>query len=496
MPISSNRRQRVIEYATPKVADLVVVERVDCSKNVSSADAADDTYGSDYGDAHPDATNFSGFNLALIKNGDNDQGQFQDWYYVKDRADQDDYNWEFQAAGASTPRFDTVVRTYVTLRSAFDEYSPAIGNANGMPTVADDPFTDAGSGYDTAYVFFEKKQVRSGDETLDTLYVVEQHIFVKRVTIVSVDADKQFPYNDSSIAGEPYGGLISKETLYYKNEVVYATTDFSDADEDTAGIQTTGYRVFSVYDAAANKTKAEYVFTNNAAVYQYSTGGSPDTYNFWGVDNLGVMREGKQLSENWYVLSERQVIRLGTNGLVASYTTNQNVSWPPVFGGLYAQVWNRRDGGRQTNVYPVFKREGYSGPTKVLIQQYWRKLPYLAPTDVTGSTIKLTLVKPMEALPMEFATPNWRVKVKPSLHNLVELTYTNGTEDPVWVYGGYVASWKATNYTDWQTLVIQDSQEPLRGGYLRTKVTAYEPHIDRSDTDTDFGVPPALDEED
>ena len=29
MAVSSNRRQRILEYATPKVADLVVIELVD-----------------------------------------------------------------------------------------------------------------------------------------------------------------------------------------------------------------------------------------------------------------------------------------------------------------------------------------------------------------------------------------------------------------------------------------------------------------------------------
>ena len=217
MPISSNRRQRVIEFATPKVADLVVVERVDASKNVNSADAADETA---YGTPHPDTTRFLNFKLALIKNSDNEQGQYQDWYYVKDRANQDEYNWEFQAAGASSPRFDTVVRTYVLPRygsgtdgalgvgqtggtHVFDEYLPALASA--MPTSTYDPFGDGlgGNDPDEAYVLFEKKQVRSGDEFLDTLYVVEQRIYVKRVTIRCVEADKEFPYNDYNTDSKP-----------------------------------------------------------------------------------------------------------------------------------------------------------------------------------------------------------------------------------------------------------------------------------------------------
>ena len=196
MALSSTRRQRIIEFSTPKVADLVVVELKDASKNLSSAGSADD---SSYGTPHPDTSKFPDFKLALIKNADDQQGQFQLWYYIKDRAEQDRYNWEFQAAGVGSSRYDSVVRTYVIPRygsgtdgalgggqvagtDVFDESLPAI--ASTMPSTIHDPF---GSGLgnattpDTNYVLFEKKQVRSGDETLDSLYVVEQRVYVKKV---------------------------------------------------------------------------------------------------------------------------------------------------------------------------------------------------------------------------------------------------------------------------------------------------------------------------
>ena len=81
MATSPNRRQRIIEYATPKISDLVVVELVDCSKNNASLKAADDNT---YGSFHPDKKKFPNFKLSLIKNADDKQGQFQNWYYIKD----------------------------------------------------------------------------------------------------------------------------------------------------------------------------------------------------------------------------------------------------------------------------------------------------------------------------------------------------------------------------------------------------------------------------
>ena len=92
MAVSSNRRQRILEYATPKVADLVVIELVDASKNLGLLTLTTLLMG-----PHPDSVNFPNHKLSLIKNADREQGQFQFWYYVVDRDNQDDYNWEFQS---------------------------------------------------------------------------------------------------------------------------------------------------------------------------------------------------------------------------------------------------------------------------------------------------------------------------------------------------------------------------------------------------------------
>ena len=524
MPISSNRRQRVIEFATPKVADLVVVERVDASKNVSSAGAADDTT---YGTAHPNTTKFPDFKLALIKNGDDDQGQFQDWYYVKDRENQDDYNWEFSAAGGANPRYDTVVRTYVILRSSYDATSPLIGHNTAHNTVAllnagqlkDSntfmpsgdtsltPFDTDSSGavavlsgndsggssisgtvkYNKDYILFEKKQVRSGDETLDSLYVIEQRVFIKRVPMTSVDVDPDFPYNgqiaSSSSLEDPTGGLASKETLYHAKEPVLATRVFADSDAGTT---------------TSTGVDAESVFRLSDTSYVESS----VRYNFWGIDAFGIERSGKQLSDNWYVLLEREVIRVQDTGgsldetFVSSYTTYQNFYWPPVFHFLQKNIWERRDGGSELVVSPHFYHEAYNGPTRMLIQTYWRKDEWVAPdTSVApGDTAfpKLTHIKPMIPLPMDFVTPMFNVHVKASLHTGVTLTYQTGSDHPVWESAGYTAAYAATNYDpadtldssgfpSWpESLIISDTQKPFRGGYLREHITAYRPNGGRT----------------
>ena len=452
MPTSSNRRQRIIEFLTPKVADLVVVEVVDSSKNVSSADAADNTA---YGTAHPNTDKFPNFKLALIKNADDQQGQVQHWYYVKDRGSQDDYNWEFQAAGGSNPLYDTVVRTYITLRSSYEESMPSL-NSN-MPSVSADPFTDAGLGYDTDYILFEKKQVRSGDETLDSLYVVEQHIFVKKVPIRRTDVDAVF---DTP--------LKSKETLFYKNEVVYKTTAFG-ATDTTSSAGTTAVALFK-RNEVPDDFFGTFLHTNDL-----------DSQSGTDSREVGILREGRQLTDNWYAVAEREVIKTQATpaeelNLVKSYFSYQTYSWPAVLQRIEDENWTRRDGGTDTIVYPIYKRGAYSGPTKVKVEIFWRVTPYDVGTSKLGDEDLLATINPMLPEPCVFQTPIATVNVPPTLHDQITVSATTGTDHPVYSYIGTTWTFLATNYNDWpDSLVIADSQKPYRGGYLRERITAYKP---------------------
>ena len=543
MPISSNRRQRVIEFATPKIADLVVVERVDASKNINAASTADDNA---YGTAHPDTTRFPNFKLALIKNGDTDQGQFQDWYYVKDRADQDDYNWEFQAAGASSPRYDTVVRTYVILRSDYENQTPYVGfNFSGsapygansqervdrgevigkltfMPTGSNSPFNeetlnngsdDAAGKFDTSYILFEKRQVRSGDDFLDSLYIVEQRVFVKRVNFYRVDVDDAFPYNTPSDGSSTsnFGGLISKETIVHRNEPVYATIKFTDSDDDIDaagdGVQETktgSSRNLQLLDESGTTSNtAGYVFTNPNATFSVSgdtnthDGLAPEKkYNYWGVDDYGIMREGKQLSDNWYAIVERQVVEtIGGSNQITKYTTYQNFSWPAVLNsddvatqagqiggaGVSGYTWTRKTGGGDTVVYPVYRRHAYNGPTKIEVTLFWRKKKFEIDTVRTGAdggNDKLTNVVSMQPLPISFVSPLESLSIGPTLHGKIDIFLTTGTDHPVWELAGAQFTYEATNFTDWPgSIIISDTQKPYRGGWLRERIKAIQPEF-------------------
>ena len=479
MALSSNRRQRIIEFATPKVADLVVVELVDSSKNVKAAASSS----TEYGTAHPDKINFPNHKLALIKNADKDQGQFQYWYYVIDRSDQKDYNWEFQAAGASGTRYDTVVRTFITLRTDYNESDPAVNTA--MPISTKDPFSD-----DDGYILFEKRQVRSGDDTLDSLYVIDRRVYVKKIPIRNIKTDDTFPYDvtphedtsdgtvDVGTATDPAkGALVEKETLYYKTDTIQATTAFTTSGNDTQ-VNTTG------------NVDTQTAFRDPDLTFATAITPIGNT-NFWGTDELGIEREGKQLSDNWYVLLERQIVPpVDTTNvtdksnpgeiMVAKYTTNESFTWPAVLNdmdpidgnqdGVVGYTWKRRKGGKDTVVFPTYKRDTWSGPTKTVREITWRKKQW--------SDSELTDLQPMQPLPLSFVTPLIRVNIKPTLHKALFLGVTTGTEHPVYENEAVVFSYGRTNYTDWPaSIVVSDSQKPFRGGYVREKVTVYAPTI-------------------
>jgi hypothetical protein len=453
MAISSTRRQRIIEFSTPKVADLVVVEIKDASKNLKSASSADDTA---YGTPHPDTDNFPNFKLGLIKNADDEQGQFQLWYYVKDRGEgseddsQDDYNWEFQAAGVGNSRYDSVVRTYVIARTDYNEANPAINSE--MPVTGSDPFESTDN-----YVLFEKKQVRSGDETLDSLYVVEQRTFVKKVPIRRVDLDETFD--------EP---LRSKETIFYKGDNPTKTTIFGETD--------------NALKMSPAKNTAQTFALGKAATVEGSIPffGTKIIQIGSGLDKFGVLCEGRQISDNWYAVSERELIKTDANNIVDTYITYQNFSWPAVLDRIVVDRWTRRDGGADPVEYPIYKRGAYSGPTRVEVKVFWKDTEWQIGTsaDEDDSAGKLSLIKPMHPEPILFQSPIASVSVPPTLHDRFIVTASTGTSHPIYTYKGTTWVYNATNYVDWpDELVIQDSQRPFRGGFLREKIKAFIPKV-------------------
>jgi hypothetical protein len=282
-------RQRVLTFVTPKVGDILFYEtKSDVNRAATPA----------YGTAHPDSTRFPNHKFVFARAAKED-GSVYHWFYAAERANQDDYNWEKGTTSLGGARFDTVTRTYVNLRSAYDDTTPV--PAAAMPNVP--------AGVFTGYVFWDKEQKRIGDKELDSLFIVEQHVFIKRNAREKLEVDDTFG-----------GNLVTIQTLITAGE--FATTP---------------------------RTNPEY----------------------WGIQSDGTKREYDQIDDNWYVELQRDLVPSDVADTGRTYDTTINFSWPGVLTGIGVDSWPLRDGGAEVYARPLFAagKEAYSGPCKATITQ-------------------------------------------------------------------------------------------------------------------------------
>jgi hypothetical protein len=394
-----------------------------------------------YGTAHPDTENFPRHKLCYVKQADGEGLYFQ-YYYAADRRHQDDYNFEFSQADLGGNKYDTVVRTYVTLRSDFSDTDAEYQAGDAMP----DPTSQfaaeniveyhdgAGSTSDeelvsTDYILMTRQQKRIGDQELDSLFVVEQRVYFRRVDIVSQSLD-------------PATGGMLKTVV----KLVHRGEDFA-TPQGNREAGTTGY------EAEAN----------------------------WGLSTEGQNFETQQLSNDWWQVTIQDVIPqglgtddygYGTGGKkLREYTTWQNFTWPSVVDGLVFTTAERKDGASQTVVTVRMKegKAGHSGPTKMTVRQIWKKTAMTPPTP--------TVFKPTSA---RYSGVQYSVSVSNVLSPAITLTDFIGTEHPTYKLGEYAfpKPWlQASDPTDWPAGAFEGavSQKPFRGGYLLEVVLVHLP---------------------
>lgn len=272
------------------------------------------------------------------------------------------------------------------------------------------------------YVLARRGQQRIGEQVLDSLYVVDVHTYIKRCSIRTIGVD--------SNNGKP---LTATDVVYYATEVVTGST--------TA-----------------------------AALFADSTNA------YWGLQTNGDWVTGSQLSCDWYVITtSQQVAGTLTGSVVAvmSYTTNIEYSLPPVLEQVDFLTWARREGGDDIRVALRFNPEGYRGPCSVAVVVTWSKTAF-------------TLGAPVELKPtrINYSAPFFEVNIPESLHTAFEFHCDIGTSDPV-----YKANYNsgrlfpATSPTTWPaTMLIDDDQQPYKGGFLRTTRTLTTPTVTAAGT--------------
>jgi hypothetical protein len=388
-------RQSEKMFPTPIIGDVLFSERwVGQSRNLPA-----------YGTAHPDTAKWPNHKFVFARErGEPDAQDVFDVFYVADRANQDTYNFSFTQADLGGTRFNAVERTYVTLRSAFNPGTPAVGAA--IPNTPTDLFTGG-------YILVEKRQQRIGQQELDSLYVAETHVYMRRCSITQLGID---PINGKM--------LTSTSILRHSSEIVTGSTT-----------------------AAA-------LFADPANAY-------------WGLQADGTQRSGKQLSCAWYeIVTETVVSGTFSGGAVTlrTYNTTQAYYWPPVLSSISIGVWERRDGGIRRFAEPVYTEEGYNGECKAEVTETFHvTAPTVADPDV------------MLPLPINISNPFYSISVRPCLFAGATYSFTNGTEDPDYVYTVANYTFPSTSPTTWPDFVTITNVKPFRGGYMKSTIKIYKP---------------------
>jgi hypothetical protein len=270
-----------------------------------------------YGDPYKDAVRYPNHKLVFVSPQSTDK--WSRWYYVSDRVNQEDYNWDHSTADLGGRKFNAITRTYFTLRADYDPLAPVPGDA----------MSDVPASLFSGYVFVAKEQ-READENLNPLYVFEVRTYIKRSTITQLGVD--------TLNGR---ALSSTETLYYATEVVTAATT------------------------------AEALFAAPTNAYW---GLQTD-----GTQRVGQQLSDHWYA----ITSETVIAGTFASGVVSvdsdPWETTENYYWPPVLDQLEFLDWVRNDGG--VDIYPAirFEPEGYNGPCRAVVTRTWKSTPF---TDV------------------------------------------------------------------------------------------------------------------
>ena len=412
MPITnqpSPQRQSVLSFVSPNVKDLLFFETVDAQR-VGKVPPT-------YGTAHPDTVNFPDHVLVYVKQAD-PTGQLYYYYYANTRDSQDEYNFEYSQASLGQTKFDTVIRTYVSLRSEFKE--------DGLSAGSEMPTEPSAANFDgKGYILMSRQQKRLGDRELDGVFVVEQRTYFVPKTMHTLKWDDLSGRNLRTSISYLYSGQIPSDQTDTIDELILDPTNSYWATQLVNDPDNSGQKIASY-------------------------------------------REGQKLSSDWFEVTKTQTIAgaSDSNGVVVStYFTSVDHSWPPVLESVGFEVWARHDGQDEYHPTFVMNPEAYNGPCKCQVKISYNTSPF---TGVQAQA--------MQPQSFTFNTPYARLSIPPCLMCGGALNASTGNQDPIYAYNVYQKDVPTTSPPTWPaTLVIRDKQEQARGGYVRTTWTVYRP---------------------
>ncbi len=142
------KRQRVLTFVSPNVADILFYETVDTQRIGAEVP--------EYGTPHPDSVKWPNHELVLVQQ-DSQEGQLYRFYYAATRNSQDEYNYELRDGSE-------LIRTYVIKRADYPRLLPVPEGGT-----RDSIFTDYG---------FVGDSIRSVDEYLSSIYIAVQRRYI------------------------------------------------------------------------------------------------------------------------------------------------------------------------------------------------------------------------------------------------------------------------------------------------------------------------------
>jgi hypothetical protein len=178
-PTPPPRKQRVVNFVSPDIGDLIFYELRDGRLPKYKTPPA-------YGTAHPDSNLYPNHKLVFVVPAGADEDGWQKWYYARSRSaiaakssgsalfsgsvslsdtitSQDDYNFEIQGD-------EVLIRTYIFPRADYlaSSYASSIKLAAGT---ADTVFT--------TFKFREEDVLRTRDQIIDSYFIVIKRYFYK-----------------------------------------------------------------------------------------------------------------------------------------------------------------------------------------------------------------------------------------------------------------------------------------------------------------------------
>jgi hypothetical protein len=318
---------------------------------------------------------------------------------------------EFSTTSLGGFKFDIFDSLWLMNKASQSEATPAPGTVLGTSDWS------LATSAPTAYLLFDRKQ-EWVDAEFDTKYVLERRRYFKRRQSADITYDE---------ATDDH--LLVTEDLYYLAEVP--------SGESLA-------------------IEALILAPTNA---------------FWGPSAAGTLKEGRTVSDDWFLVTTRQVVPAayadGTQPF-RDYYTNVNYPWPPVLEDIEIMDWVLKEGATRNFPRPVWKRYGYNGPTSVRIREYWKPAKWDLSADLPEVMIES---------PIHYPSPIQPISIPACLHPTITCRSDTGTNDPDFgVNSGSTRVFLATNYTDWpSSLYIEKSQQPFRGGWRKRTVQAFSP---------------------